>query len=139
MPKCDFNKVAKQLYWNCTSALVFFCKFAAYFQNTFSQKHLWRGASFWSCSMKQRRSQNLKQAPQNFVKVFNVDYVILTSQLMTSHNKFNISSENYRVTSPSNHCCQISIMIGERPGILVTIHCHLSLRKKRVHIYVFLH
>ena len=34
MPKCDFNKVAKQLYWNSTSAWVFSCKFAAYFQNT---------------------------------------------------------------------------------------------------------
>ena len=31
MPKCDFNKVAKQLYWNCTSAWAFSCKFAAYF------------------------------------------------------------------------------------------------------------
>ena len=28
MSKCDFNKVAKQLYWNCTSALVFSCKFS---------------------------------------------------------------------------------------------------------------
>ena len=36
MPKCDFNKVAKQLYWNQTSAWVFSCKFAAYFQNNFS-------------------------------------------------------------------------------------------------------
>ena len=36
MPKCDFNNVAKQLYWNHTSVLVFSCKFAAYFQNTFS-------------------------------------------------------------------------------------------------------
>ena len=34
MPKSDFNKVALQLYWNHTSAWVFFCKFAAYFQNT---------------------------------------------------------------------------------------------------------
>ena len=36
MPKCDFNKFAKQLYWNCTSAWVFSCKIPAYFQNTFS-------------------------------------------------------------------------------------------------------
>ena len=34
MPKCDFNKVAKQLYSNRTLAWVFSCKFAAYFQNT---------------------------------------------------------------------------------------------------------
>ena len=37
MPKCDFNKVAK--------AWVFSCKFAAYFQNSFSQEHLWVAAS----------------------------------------------------------------------------------------------
>ena len=34
MPKCHFNKVAKQFYWNLTSAWVFSLKFAAYFQNT---------------------------------------------------------------------------------------------------------
>ena len=36
MPKCDFNKVALQLYSDRTSAWVFSCEFAAYFQNTFS-------------------------------------------------------------------------------------------------------
>ena len=37
---CDFNKVAKQhLAW------VFSYKFAIYFQNSFSQEHLWRVAS----------------------------------------------------------------------------------------------
>ena len=35
MPKSDFNKVVKQLYWNRTSACVLSSKFAAYFQNTF--------------------------------------------------------------------------------------------------------
>ena len=35
MPKSDFNKDAKQLYWNRTLAWVFSCKFAVYFQNTF--------------------------------------------------------------------------------------------------------
>ena len=45
MPKCDINKVAKQLYWNHTSAWVFSCKFDSYFQNTFSQEHLWVAAS----------------------------------------------------------------------------------------------
>ena len=33
MLKCDFNKVAFQL--------LFSCKFAAYFQNTFLLEHLW--------------------------------------------------------------------------------------------------
>ena len=36
MPKCNFNKVALQLYLNPTLAWVLSCKFAAYFQNTFS-------------------------------------------------------------------------------------------------------
>ena len=35
MPKSDFNKVAKQLYWNHILAWVFACKFPAYFQSTF--------------------------------------------------------------------------------------------------------
>ena len=41
MSKGDFNKVAKQRYRNHTSAWVFCCKLAAYFQNIFSQEHLW--------------------------------------------------------------------------------------------------
>ena len=36
MQKCNFNKVALQFYWNHSFAWVFSCKFAAYFQNTFS-------------------------------------------------------------------------------------------------------
>ena len=36
MTKCDFNKVALQLYWNRTSSWVFSCKFASNFQNSFS-------------------------------------------------------------------------------------------------------
>ena len=31
MTRCDFKKVAKQFYWNHTSAWVFSCKFAVYF------------------------------------------------------------------------------------------------------------
>ena len=38
MPKCDFNKVALQLYRNRTSAWMFFSKFPACLQNTFSQE-----------------------------------------------------------------------------------------------------
>ena len=40
MQKYDFNKVAKQLYWNCISAWLLSCKFAAFFQNIFSYKHV---------------------------------------------------------------------------------------------------
>ena len=45
MTNFDFNKVAKQLYWNRASAWVFSCKCAAYFQNTFSYEHLWVAVS----------------------------------------------------------------------------------------------
>ena len=38
MPKSDFNKVALQLYRNRTSAWMFSCKFATYFQNTLPNK-----------------------------------------------------------------------------------------------------
>ena len=95
----------------------------------------------------QGHSQNLKQAPQNFLKAFNAYDVTLTSQLMTSYRKTKIASEkiiSYRVTSPSNHCCQISIIVRERPGILVTIHFPLFLSRhskifkllKQVYSYV---
>ena len=35
MPKCDFNKDAKQFYWNHTSAWVFSCNFARIFRALF--------------------------------------------------------------------------------------------------------
>ena len=34
MPRCDFNKVAKLLYWTRTSALVLSCKFAKHLFKT---------------------------------------------------------------------------------------------------------
>ena len=37
--KYDFNNVVKQFYWNLTSAWVFSCKFAKYFENTFLEEH----------------------------------------------------------------------------------------------------
>ena len=50
MRKCDFRKVANQLYWNRTSAWFFSCKFAAYLQNTCFDEHLWgtTSANFFS-------------------------------------------------------------------------------------------
>ena len=42
MPKCDFICFSLQLYWNHTSALVFLCKFATYFKNTF-YKNIFKG------------------------------------------------------------------------------------------------
>ena len=48
---------------------------------------------------------------------------------MKSYRKINIASEkiiNYRVTSPSNHCCQINIRAQEIPG--KTLNRHMVLR-----------
>ena len=57
MPKCNFNKVAKQ---NRTSVWVFSCKFAACFQNTFSLRTPLDGC-FW----------------YSFVTIFLVDFIHL--------------------------------------------------------------
>ena len=35
----------------------------------------------------------MKQVPQNFIKVFNVDDVMLTSKLLTSNRKIKIASK----------------------------------------------
>ena len=74
---------------------------------------------------------------QNLMKTFwwrlMTDDVTLTSQLTMSYRKINIAGEkiiNYRVSSPRNHCCcQINIIVRERPGILVIIHFFLFLRR----------
>ena len=43
--KASASSITSPLHLNHTSALVFSCKFAAYFQNTFSWEHLWTAAS----------------------------------------------------------------------------------------------
>ena len=45
MQKCDFNKLAKQLYGNHTLTQMFTCKFAEYLQNNFFKENLWATAS----------------------------------------------------------------------------------------------
>ena len=54
-------KDAKQLYWNRTLAWVFSCKFAAYFENTFYEEHLWLAAS----ELRRSISQSYKLLPQS--------------------------------------------------------------------------
>ena len=83
------------------------------------------------------------------MKGFNVDDdVTLTFQLMTSYRKINIASEKiiiYIVTSLSNHCCQIFIIIQEKPEILVIIHfflflrCHSKIFKLLKQVYSYLY
>ena len=61
---------------------------------------------------------------------------------MTSYRKISIASEkiiNYRATSPSNHYCEIRVLAGEMPGILIIICCYLFLRQERAHANIFLH
>ena len=77
MPKWDFDKVAKQLYWSRTSARVFSCKFAAYFQNTFSEEHLRMAASANRCgkysitaSVIQSWNKIQKQLNMRYVKIY---------------------------------------------------------------------
>ena len=46
MPKCDFNKVVKQLYWYRTSAGVFSCSLLPFFRKPFSKNtFVWVTAS----------------------------------------------------------------------------------------------
>ena len=50
MQKCDFNKIALQLYRNRTLLGVFSCKFATYSQSTCYSEHLWTAASLFLLS-----------------------------------------------------------------------------------------
>ena len=43
---------------------------------------------------------------------------------------------NYRVTYPSKHCCQISIIDREKPGASDTVFS-LSKARTRLHLYLF--
>ena len=56
MPKCNFNNAPKQLYWNCTSAWMFSCKFCC----TFSEHLFLRtplNSYFWYLFFLQARSE----------------------------------------------------------------------------------
>ena len=44
---------------------------------------------------------------------------------------------NYRITSTSNHYCQIRILARERPEIFIC--CFLFVRQEHVHVNAFLH
>ena len=71
MLKCDFNELAKQLYWNCTLTLVFSCKFAAYLQNTFSEKHPSRAASV-NMKFGQKFVQLMKNISNRFLPLLSI-------------------------------------------------------------------
>ena len=62
MPKCDFNKVARQLYLNRTLPWVLYCKF--FLRTPFSWEHLWTTAS--EISAKVMKNYCLKTTPAFF-------------------------------------------------------------------------
>ena len=64
-------------------------------------------------------------------KFFSIDDVTLESQLMVSYRKINSTSENninYRVTSQSNHCCQLASEIEK----------DLFLNEELIHVQIIL-
>ena len=68
MLKCDFNKVTLEIYLNQTSAQMFFCKFATYFQNIFSLEHIQRASSsFINLLAYSRKSMHKKS--ENLMKL----------------------------------------------------------------------
>ena len=94
MTKCDFNKVAKQLYWNCTSAWVFSRKFAAYFQNTFFEEHIWMATSetyflhgtYWI--FKENWASNTTNFDCNFIfEMIILDHCWYFHELLIVHSK----------------------------------------------------
>ena len=54
MPKCDFNKIPNQLFWNHTFPWMFSCKFAAYFRNTFPKNNSGGLLPYSATSLKER-------------------------------------------------------------------------------------
>ena len=100
MPKCDFNKVSLQLYWNRTSARMFSCKFAAYFQSTFSKEHLWMAVSVFivltypntKLLLKSRKSYQLADLWQ---KVCSTNLFLKKLQL----SKFNVNPALRKMSS----------------------------------------
>ena len=91
MFKCNFNKVAKQFYWNHTLAWVFSCKFAAYFQNTFHKNTYGRllflstSYGFYSLNIvsSQFQSRLLFETQLTTIKYF--DYTHQSTHLLGNH------------------------------------------------------
>ena len=79
MPKCDFNKIAKQFCWNHTLAWVFSCKFVAYFQN--SLEHLWMAASEPATSPTQKEGFFCKSITAQKMKFSIKDFPIKYDQI----------------------------------------------------------
>lgn len=72
------------------------------------------------------------------IKVLNVDEVTLTSNIILSYTNIGAASErviDHEVTSPSDHCHEISILAGQRPGI--SVYVVLFFYKKNAFMSIF--
>ena len=66
--------VAKHFCWSCTSAWVFYCKFVAYFQNTFLLEHLWRAAA----ESDNRRTKNASKELSGLLIFFQIPFYLFS-------------------------------------------------------------
>ena len=98
MPKCDFNKVALQVYWNHTSTWVSPVNLLHIF-STFSQEHFWVNASvlilettwlLYNFSTKRwRKKMWFKNQVMIFINLLVGKYLIMSNEIdLTLYNSF---------------------------------------------------
>ena len=86
MQKCDFNKIAMQLYCNHISAWVTSCRFVADLQNTFSEDHIWRAATVYLYLIFLKR--HLKKTSLNLVLSANFHLTFTGKDPQFTQNSF---------------------------------------------------
>ena len=116
---------ALQLYLNHTSTWVLSCKFAVYFQNTFSQEHFWMAASV--CCWNRVRcngwgaSSNCWTTEQSSVRNSRFHKAFLKEQAYKVAVDLNVSGQNlFWVESSTQHLLRIS---GSTISPLQTFSC----------------
>ena len=87
MPKCDFKKVALQLYWNRTLAWVISYKFAAYFRTPFPKNTF--GGLLLRRVFTTQYSKTYRFFVNNPTKIFR--YKSLISSIVTSKATSNVT------------------------------------------------
>ena len=98
MPRCDFNKVVLQLYWNHTLAWVFSCAFASYFPWDYLLVMYRVYATFkeaCECSFSSQRSRSIcvQPCPFNFrCAGTNICNWIVISIIHTQYNRNDMSN-----------------------------------------------
>ena len=130
MPKCDFNKVFSELYGNHTSAWVFPCKFAAYYQNIIIYKHLWRAASILI-----NTKVLLWDTWKNYRKVFTaadtLSKLILLTCTTTSRRE-SVPTKVFRLSCLKEHWIHLWQMFMQLTGCYVNVFAMFSLARQRI-------